>query len=109
MFSSFWHEVLRPQAGLFESCGGGYLPRPDAPAEQLAAVGLAMTKCVIDEHPVGHGVCGFVFEYIVHQAEAAALHDTFAALDALEEYDAQCAARRPSPCRTATTLLGGMT
>eukprot|EP00966_Prymnesium_polylepis_P201873 4677178-Prymnesium_polylepis.1 len=44
---------------------------------------------VADDHPVGHGLCGFAIEYIVHQGEAAALHDVQPALDALDEYDAQ--------------------
>eukprot|EP00966_Prymnesium_polylepis_P079029 1831603-Prymnesium_polylepis.1 len=59
--------------GLFESAGsGGYLPRCDARPDLLGAVGLVATKCVIDEQPVGHGLCSFVWQYLVHQVSRSA-------------------------------------
>ena len=53
MYSSFFREVLLRDLGLFEgiadSAGGGssigLLPKPDAPAAALEAVGRAICKC----------------------------------------------------------------
>jgi hypothetical protein len=58
MFSLFWKEVVRPEAGLFEPAadGGTVLPRADAPAESLRAVGVVMVKCILDDHPIGAGM-----------------------------------------------------
>ena len=47
MYSEFWAEVLRPEAGLFEQAAdrsGGYLPLASAPVEQLEAIGLVLVK-----------------------------------------------------------------
>lgn len=90
MFSSFWREALRPAAGLFDSLsadGRGVLPRADAPLAALEACGLVMVKSLIDDHPMGGGLCSFVFDFLVHGEAAAALREPRAALAALEEVD----------------------
>lgn len=94
MYSLFWVAVLRPEAGLFEasdgggsSSTGGVLPRSDACEEDLEATGLVLCKCIVDDHPVGHGLCSFVIDYLVNGPDASALHDTTAALDALSGFD----------------------
>ena len=59
MYSSFFREVLLRDLGLFEgiadSAGGGssigLLPKPDAPAAALEAVGRAICKCATAPKP----------------------------------------------------------
>lgn len=95
MFSLFWLAVLAPEAGLFEQasadCDGAYLPRADADQAQLEAVGLALVKCIIDDHPIGHGFSPFVLDYLVHERQAAALLEPAAALAALRAFDSALA------------------
>ena len=90
MYSLFWKSVLRPAAGLFEEsagAGGGFLPKPGAAEEQLEAAGLVLIKCILDDHPIGHGLCSFVIDYLVNGNEAMALSDLDAALRALSGFD----------------------
>ena len=69
-------------------CGsGGCLPHPAAPTDRLEAVGLAVAKSIIDDHPLGHGFCGFVLDFLVHGDESEVLRDVGAALHALGGYD----------------------
>ena len=54
MAGVFWSEVFKPEHALFEQREGGrYLPRADAPLEQLEAAGRVLLKSVIDDHPTG--------------------------------------------------------
>ena len=66
MHASFWRDVLRPEHGLFRqlSEGGAHLLRPDADPERLTAVGRMLLKSVLDDHPLGHGIGRFTFEYL---------------------------------------------
>ena len=59
MYASFWRQALRPEAGLFEqgSDGGLLLPAAAAPAADLQALGLVLAKAIIDDHPIGRGLC----------------------------------------------------
>ena len=90
MYSLFWRECVRAEHSLFvhEAGGhGGCLPHPDAPAGHLEAVGLAIAKSIVDDHPLGHGFCGFVLDFLVHGDESEALRDVAVAIDALAGYD----------------------
>ena len=106
MYSSFFREVLLRDLGLFEGiadgAGGGssigLLPKPDAPAAALEAVGRAICKCaacaeilacsipslaparlstlcasvcrcVLDDQPIGSGLGCFLFEYLADAHE----------------------------------------
>ena len=91
MFSRFWSAILAPEARLFEPASdeamGGVLPRADAPEADMEALGLVLIKCIMDDHPIGHGLCGFVIDYLVHFHEASALCGVHAALRALRDFD----------------------
>ena len=98
LYSLFWREVLREEHGLFERAvgndsPGGCLPRPSAPPEALEAVGRVLLKCIIDDHPIGHGVCPFVLDQLVHGDAGAALElgSPASALSALARFDASLA------------------
>ena len=90
MFSSFFREMLKPEAGLFEPAadaeGGGLLPRSDAPEEDMEAVGRVIVKALIDDHPLGHGLAPVALEFLCGMHE-----DSFAtvaaALAALRHFD----------------------
>lgn len=57
MFTDFWQSALQPEAGFFVGHGRGQLlPSPTAPLGQLEAVGVALCKCVLDDHPIGFGI-----------------------------------------------------
>ena len=90
MFSSFFREVLKPEAGLFEPApdaeGGGLLPRSDAPEEDMEAVGRVIVKALIDDHPLGHGLAPVALEFLcgVHEESFATVT---AALAALRHFD----------------------
>jgi len=98
LYSLFWREVLREEHGLFERAvgndsPGGSLPRPSAPPEALEAVGRVLLKCIIDDHPIGHGVCPFLLDQLVHGDAGAAseLGCPASALRALATFDASLA------------------
>jgi len=94
MYTQFWNEVIKPELGLFERAAegtGGYLPCASAPLEQLEVVGLVLVKCVLDDHPCGHGLVDFVFEYLVHGGAAITLQEPSCALGALCQYDGELA------------------
>ena len=106
MYSNFWLAVLAPKAALFETCDGeplegggtssaasGFLPLPTACEEQLEALGLVLCKCIIDDHPIGHGLCGFVIDYLVNGYESEALSDPSTAVRALHGFDRALADR----------------
>lgn len=67
--------------------GGGYLPSPSAPEKHLEAAGLVLLKCILDDHPIGAGLCHFVFDYLINGGEAQSLHDVDVALAALRGFD----------------------
>ena len=69
-----WREVVRPDAELFESIadGGAVLPRAEAPIEALQAVGLAMVKCVLDDHPIGAGDIACVLPFAARALDVQA-------------------------------------
>ena len=87
MYSLFWSAALRPEAGLFEGGAGLLLPTVHAPAAALEAVGALLCKCIIDEHPVGRGLCTFVYDYLVSGEGAYSLRDPTSALSALRDFD----------------------
>lgn len=89
MYSSFWRHAVRPDVGLFESGaeGCGCMPQVNARIESLESVGLVMAKCVLDDHPLGSGLCPFVLSFLVHGMEAAELREPEAALAALAQVD----------------------
>ena len=90
MFSSFFREMLRPEAGLFEPAadaeGGGLLPRSDAPEEDMETVGRVIVKALIDDHPLGHGLAPVALEFLcgMHEESFATVA---AALAALRHFD----------------------
>ena len=63
------------------------MPRADACLDSLEKVGLVIAKCVLDDHPLGGGLCPFVLQFLVHGEEAAALREPEMALRALAEID----------------------
>ena len=95
MPSSFWHEVLQPQHGLFEqlSDDGGYLPVADANPELLRCVGRVLLKSILDDHPIGVGFGAFIFEYLsgAHEARAFDCAHPQYALQLLASSDRQLA------------------
>ena len=88
MYSSFWKEAVNPEAGLFQQAseGGLLLPAVGAPAAELEALGLLLVKSIIDEYPIGRGLCHMTFECLVHDAPLS-LSTVHAGLYALREYD----------------------
>jgi hypothetical protein len=106
------------QAGLFESGGGaGHLPAVGAPPAALEAVGALLCKyvlhhhpsshpptsrlilshpisslprCVLDDHPIGFGLCPFIYDQLVFAwggDSALSLRDPRLALAALHGFD----------------------
>ena len=61
MYFSFFRQVLRTDAGFFESAegcvSGELLPAVSASADHMAAIGRIICKCVLDDHPLGRGRC----------------------------------------------------
>ena len=91
MYSLFWQAALHPDAGLFEGTygGTGHLPAADAPAAALEAVGALLTKCIIDDHPIGCGLCPVVYDHLVFAwggEGAQSLREVDAALRALRDF-----------------------
>ena len=84
----------------------------DAPPDALRHTGRMLCKSLLDDHPIGGGLGGFVFEFLIDVHEQRAFRSPRAALRALAEYDAELAARwttlldrtadaaRPLPPRT---------
>ena len=66
------------------------MPRADACLDSLEKVGLVIVKCVLDDHPLGGGLCPFVLQFLVHGEEAAALREPEMALRALAELGLTC-------------------
>lgn len=91
MFALFWSSVLAPESGLF-SGEHLLLPSSTASSTQLEGVGMALCKCLLDDHPIGFGFARFLFAWLVHGEEADALHDTHAALRALDDVDPRLSA-----------------
>ena len=54
-------------------------------------VGLVLVKCILDDHPCGHGLVDFVFEYLVHSGAATTLQDPSLSLGALRQFDGELA------------------
>ena len=93
-YSAFWREVALPEHGYFESasCGVTVLPCSDADGEALVAIGLVMAKCVLDEHPIGGGLCSAVFDYLTSpDSEAHLMPDMAGGLGLLSEFDPELA------------------
>lgn len=96
LYSSFFEHIFRPERGLFEAAdeGGKYLPKADAHTASLAACGRVLLKCVLDDHPQGHGLSRFVLEYLADAHETRVLHGPIeAALISLADYDPSLAER----------------
>ena len=58
---TFWREVLSSSANLFahaaDSSGATVLPRRGADAEALRRTGRMLCKSLLDDHPIGAGLC----------------------------------------------------
>lgn len=90
--ATFWRSVLKEDVQLFECCEGtpaSYLPRADADEKRLELVGRVLLKSMLDNHPVGAGLCSFVFEFLCdsHDSRIFVRDQPQAALTALADFD----------------------
>ena len=60
---AFWREALSSPAGLFtpaaDSSGATVLPRRGANADALRRAGRMLCKSLLDDHPIGPGLCAY--------------------------------------------------
>ena len=94
---TFWREVSSSSANLFEAAadsnGSTVLPRPGADADSLRRAGRMLCKSLLDDHPIGAGLCPFALEYLIGVHEQRSLRTPRAALAALSHYDPVLAAQ----------------
>ena len=81
MHSQFWSEVVKSQ--LFDVSDGAALPTkraavgPDVFRREV--VGRMLCKSILDDHPIGGGLGGFVFEFLIDVHEQRAFRSPRAA------------------------------
>ena len=68
------------------------LPRPGADAESLRRAGRMLCKSLLDDHPIGAGLCAFVLEYLIGMHEQRSFRSPRSALSALDQFDPVLAA-----------------
>ena len=66
---TFWREVLSSSANLFapaaDSSGATVLPRRGADAEALRRTGRMLCKSLLDDHPIGAGLCALALAHLI--------------------------------------------
>ena len=110
--ASFWRDVLKEGAQLFECCEGGstYLPRADADEEKLELVGRFLLKSILDNHPTGAGLCGFIFDFLcdTHNRRIFTPSHPCEALCALADFDPKLAEQWKGLLNADSELLATM-
>ena len=93
MHAQFWSEVVKIDQ-LFDVRDGSALPRADAPMDSLELVGRALCKSILDDHPIGGGLSGWVLDFLVDPERALrAFRAAEDALRVLASFDSDLAAR----------------
>lgn len=94
---AFWREALSSSANLFvsaaDSSGATVLPRRGANADVLRRAGRMLCKSLLDDHPIGAGLCAFALEYLIGMHEQRSLRTPRSALAALAHFDPVLAAQ----------------